>query len=196
MPVLTLEEVETETESREVGLPEEGGKPVICVFDPNALHRQILEYALSKLLEKVKIFWQSRFSRTFIGMAGISEDVYPGLIAMKKPILIVSELEVIPGGGYYGLEMLGNLRCCCSRLLKTPLMVISSKGWLEGIQRESMDNPEKLRTEWTITWGDLWVDWTFTWGDLESSPQEQRRLFNVVSQILGLESGPQKMPRA
>ena len=172
MPVLELEEIGVETAKKRVDLPEDEKRPVICVFDPIRIHVLILGFVLGEFLEQTEIFWQSQFSRTFIGMAGISEDVYPGLIAMKKPILLVSELEIIPGGYPYGIEMLQNIRRTVG-LKNTPLVIISNEDCLARAKAELGSELEELK-----------IDRIFTWNDLQRKPGEQQRLFNIVLQIL------------
>ncbi len=184
MPVLGLEEIGIENERERIDLPEDEKKPVICVFDPIGIHAIILGFVLGELLDQIKIFWQSQFSRTFIEMAGISEEVYPGLIAMKKPILLVSELEVTPPEDAYGsthlfgIRMLQNLRRAVG-LKNTPLVIISNKDCLAKAEKESGNELEGLK-----------VNRTFTWNDLQSKSGEQKRLFDIISQILGLKQGP------
>lgn len=183
MPTLELEEA-IRIKKEFPDLPEEEKKPVICVFDPIGIHALILGFVLGELLDQIEIFWQSQFSRTFIEMAGISEDVYPGLIAMKKPVLLASELEVTPPEDAYGsthlfgIRMLQNLRHAVG-LENTPLVVISNENCLAKAEKESGGELERLK-----------IDGTFTWSDLESKPDEQKRLFDFVAQILGLEPKP------
>jgi hypothetical protein len=192
VPVLTLEEVTTGPKKERVQTGEKK-KPVIFVLDPNVLHRPTLEYILAGLLDRVEIFWHSHFSRSFIKVGGIDGYVGPESIAFKKPALIISELEVvpleaIPGGdeGYYGLEMLGNVRK--AKLLKlVPLIVISSKNWLERIKKESREGPVKLKEEWGFVWNDLRVNTTITWNDLVN-PENQAELFEIVSEIINTTS--------
>lgn len=186
-PVLTLEKVVVKPK-KERDQTEEERKPAICVLDPNVLHRPTLEYILAGLLDKMEIYWHSQFSRTAIGMGGLNENTGPGSIAFKKPVLIISEGEVIPGECYYGLEMLGSIRQ--ARLLKpVPLMVISSEEWLERVKKESRINPHELRAKCGFAWNDLRVGWAFTWSGLVSST-EQAELFDIVSEIIGLKPKP------
>jgi hypothetical protein len=176
MPVLELEEIGVETAKRRVDLPEDEKRPVICVFDPIAVHAVIFDHALAELRDKIDVLWQAEFSRTLIDMGGISERTYPVLIAVKKPILLFSELEVIPGEGYsWGIEMLQNLRR--AGLRDVPLFVISSASCLLKAFEEAGKELEELR-----------VNQYFTWGGLERSPKEQKRLFDLVSQVLGLKT--------
>lgn len=177
MPILELEEA-VETQRKPLDPAEEKKKPVICVFDPIHIHDFILGFVLAELLDKVEIFWQSQFSRTYVELGGISEEMYPSLIAVKKPVLLISELEIIPGEHLYGIEMLQNLRRAVG-LKDTPLVVISNKNCLAKAEEELRNKPKELK-----------IDETFFWSDLESSPNEQERLFDVVSKILDLKREP------
>ena len=181
MPVLELEEIGVETAKKRVDLPEDEKRPVICVFDPIRIHVLILGFVLGEFLDQTEIFWQSQFSRTFIETAGISKDVYPGLIAMKKPILLVSELETIPGEYPYGIEMLQNIRRTVG-LKNTPLVIISNEDCLARAKAESGSELEELK-----------IDGIFTWNDLQRKPGEQQRLFNIVLQILGPKPDQQRV---
>ncbi len=178
MPVLVSEEVIVEPK-KEKDLPKERKEPVICVFDPVGLHAIILGFALGEILDQAEVFWQSQFSRTHIDMGDISKGMYPSSIAAKKPVLLISELEVIPGEHLsgeclYGIEMLQNLRNEAG-LKNTPLMVISSDTCLTKAQEEFRKELKELD-----------IGWFFTWGCLESKPGEQKRLFSIVAEILGL----------
>lgn len=178
MPILELEEV-TRTEKEFIDLPEEEKKPVICVFDPIAVHAVILDYALAGLRDKVDILWQAGFSRTWIDVGGIDERTHSGLIAVKRPVLLVSELEVIPGEGYgWGIKMLQNLRCA-KELGNTPLIVISSANYLLKAHGEAGNELGKLK-----------INQFFAWRDLEKEAKERERLFDFVSQILSLKTEP------
>lgn len=174
MPVLAQEEILLPEELlEEVAENNEEKKPVICVLDPIGLHATILGFVLGELLDRVEIFWVASFSRTFIGMNGINESLSPHLIAEKKPVLFISELEVIPGEYSYGVEMLQNIRAEES-LKNIPLVVISNKACFARATGESADDLKKLG-----------IIWTFTWDYLERSTVEQDRLFNIVFKILG-----------
>lgn len=161
-------------------LPEETKKPVICVFDPVTEHAAILGRALAGIRDGVDIFWQAEFSRTYIGLGDIDELTHPGLIAAKKPVLIFSELEIIPGERCdWGIEMLKNLRA--AGLENVPLAIITgTNNLLRALT--SGDTVKKL--------GKLKVNQVFTWGGLQRAPKEQERFFDFVSQILGLKTEP------
>ena len=188
MPILTLEEMVSKP--REAGVfAEDKRKPVICVLDPIELHRPSLEYWLTEISERIDFFWHSQFSRASIEMGGIDGKTGPSSIAFKRPFLIISELEVFPDEGYYGLTILGNIRR--STLLKNiPLIVISSEKWIKKIRKESMEDPERLRADHGFIWSDLKVRWSFTWNGLTNYSSDQSEFFVAVSQLLGLKSGP------
>lgn len=182
MPVLKLEEIGIRAEREYVDLPEEEKKPVIYVFDPMAVHAVIFDHALAGIRNKVDILWQARFSRTWIEVGGIDEWTHGGLIAVKKPVLLVSELEVIPGEGYgWGVRMLQSLRST-RRLDSIPLIVISSANCSSEAYGEAGNELGKLK-----------INQFFAWTDLEKEAKEQERLFDFVSQILGLEPEPPAM---
>lgn len=185
MPVLELEEIGIKAERKHIDFPEEERKPVICVFDPNTVHSVIFDHALAGLRDRVDIFWQVSFSQTWIEVGGVDEWTHFGLIAVKRPILLISELEVIPGEGYkWGIEILQNLRR--ARCLEdTPLIVISNADCLLKVLGETESTLAKLK-----------INQFFTWTDLEKEPREQQRLFDFVSQILAPESELRKTPRA
>ncbi len=171
---LALVDSELVAERRRQSLPEEMNKPVICVFDPVAVHSATFDRTLGELRDKVDIFWQAEFSRTCIEMGGIGEKIYPILIAVKKPILLVSELEIIPNESEYGVEMLGNIRHTVE-LKDVSLIVISSPRCILKVFDGARDELGKLN-----------VNQFFTWGELEKSQRGRNRLFDFVSQVLGL----------
>lgn len=173
MPVLELEGINVEAEREHVHLPGEKKRPVICVFDPIAVHAVIFDHALAWLRDKVDILWQAGFSRTCIGLGDIDEHTYLGLIAAKKPVLLVSELEVIPGGGYFwGIEMLKNLRRTAG-LGDVPLVVISNVNCLLKAYEGAGNELGKLK-----------VNQFFVWTGLEKEAGMRKLLFDLVSQIL------------
>ena len=169
MPILTISDLEAEENELNL-LPEE--KPLVCVFDPIAAHAPILDFALAGLRDKINIFWQSSFSSFWIEGDGITEEMHRGLMTIKRPVLFISELEIIPPGYTYGIEMLKNFRQA-DRLKDTPLIVISSPDCLLKAFEEASKELKELR-----------VSQFFNWEDLEKEPKEQERLFNFVSQII------------
>lgn len=178
MPILELGEV-MGAGRKPVDLPKEGKLPVICVFDPIAVHSVIFDHILAGLRDKVGILWQAGFSRTWIEVGGIDEWTHSGLIAVKRPVLLVSELEVIPGEGYnWGIEMLQNFRRTAG-LGDVPLIIISNANCLLRAHGGAGNELGKLR-----------VNQFFAWADLEKESKEQERLFDFVSQILGLKTEP------
>jgi hypothetical protein len=179
MPILTISGSEFETEENKLNLLQEE-KPLVCVFDPIAAHAPILDFALASLRDRINIFWQSLFSRLWIEIGGITEKMHRGLIAIKRPVLLISELEVVPPGYSYGIEMLKNFRQT-DRLKDTPLIVISSPDCLSKAFEEASKELKELR-----------VSQFFNWKDLEKLPEEQKRLFDFVSQILASRNKSQK----
>jgi hypothetical protein len=169
MPILTISDLEAEENELNL-LPEE--KPLVCVFDPIAAHAPILDFALAGLRDKINIFWQSSFSSFWIEGDGITEEMHRGLMTIKRPVLFISELEIIPPGYTYGIEMLKNFRQT-DRLKDAPLIVISSPDCLLKAFEEASKELKELR-----------VSQFFNWKDLEKEPKEQERLFNFVSQII------------
>jgi len=169
MPILRFEE----TIRRGLYLPEEEIKPVICVFDPIAVHAPILDYALAEIRKEVNVFWQASFSPVWIEAGGIDEWIDGDLIAVKRPILLISELQVVSGSYLFGLKMLKSLRRAAG-LRNLPLVVISDADCL----LEVYDKAEKELKE-------LRVSQFFNWQDLEKESEEQKRLFDFVSQIIG-----------
>jgi len=181
MPILVEEEIGVQIGPATP--PEEVlNNPVICVFNPLAVHATILDHALGTLRKKVDVLWQASFSRTWIDVGGIDETTYPALIAAKKPILIISEIDIFPGNEdsfLYGLEMLENLRNH-QGLKDTPLIIISNERCLLLAQEE--EPRERL--------GRLKISQFFTWGCLQGKPDEQKRLFDFVAKVLDFESKP------
>jgi hypothetical protein len=170
MPILSLEGMGGGL----IGLPEEERKPVICVFDPMFVHAPILDLTLGGIREKVIILWQALFSTTWIDVGGVDEWTHGGLIAVERPVLLISELEVIPGGYLYGIKMLKNLRCT-SGLENVPLIVISGADCLLKAHNEAGKKLAELK-----------INQFFNWENLERKPKERERLFDFVSQIPGL----------
>ena len=123
MPTLELEEF-VEVQINPLDLLEENKRPMICVFDSIRVHELIFNFVLAELLGKINIFWIVPFFHTFMGLVGVNE-IYPHSIGMKKPVLLVSELEVIPGEHSFDIDILRNLRRAES-LRNTPLVVISN----------------------------------------------------------------------
>lgn len=173
MPVLELEKIEVETKRKRVHLSGEKKRPVICVFDSIAIHSVIFSHALGRLGDKIDILWQANFSRTCIGLGDIDEHTPPRLIAAKKPVLLVSELEIIPGEEFsWGIEMLQNLRHTAG-LGDIPLFVISNVNCLLKAHEGAGNELEKLK-----------VNQFFTWTGLEKEAGMRKRLFDLVSKIL------------
>jgi len=179
MSILTISGSEFETEENKLNLLQEE-KPLVCVFDPIAAHAPILDFALAGLRDKINIFWQASFSPHWIEIGGITEEMHRGLIAIKRPVLLISELEVVPPGYTYGIEMLKNFRQT-DRLKDTPLIVISSPDCLSKAFEEASEKLKGLR-----------VSQFFNWKDLEIEPKERERLFNFVSQIIASRNESQK----
>ena len=169
MPILIISDLEAK--KKELN-PLQEKKPLVCVFDPIAAHAPILDFALADLRDEINIFWQSSFSSFWIENGGITEEMHRGLIAIKKPVLLISELEVIPPGYTYGIEMLKNFRQT-DGLKNIPLIVISSPDCLSKAFEEAGKKLKELR-----------ISQFFDWKDLEIEPKEQERLFDFVSQII------------
>jgi hypothetical protein len=169
MPVLAIPDLEAE----EGGLnPPQKKKPLVCVFDPIAAHAPILDFALAGLRDKINIFWQASFSPFWIENGGINEKINGTLIAEKRPVIFISELEVIPPGYIFGIKMLENLRQI-NEFRDLPLIVISSYDCLSQAWEEATEKLKELR-----------ISQFFDWKDLEIESKEQKRLFNFISQII------------
>jgi len=180
MPVLAPPRIKIATKKKRSNSPGEGKKPVICVFDPVAVHAVIFDSALAGLRDRADVHWQASFSHTSIENGGIDGKTDSDLIAAKKPTLLVSELEIIPDGGcHFGMKLMQNLRLVKS-LKSTPLVVISNINYFQ----------EVLQAELYNSFTDLRVDAVFFWGNLERKPDDQLRLFNFVAKILGLKREP------
>jgi hypothetical protein len=155
-------------------------KPLVCVFDPIAAHALILDFALAGLRDKINIFWQSSFSQFWIENGGINEKINGALIAEKRPVIFISELEVIPPGYTFGIKMLQNIRQT-NGFGNLPLIVISSYDRLSQAWEKAAKKLKELR-----------ISQFFDWKDLETEPKERERLFNFVSQIIASRNESQK----